>query len=503
MGQKNGENNHNRRPKKAKKGIFVGLIILCLCFAGGYFVYANNQNQKIKDFLTQKGIYAGITIDGIDVGGLSKEEAMELLTGTHGADAANQELVLYFEDEEWPCTFQEIGAEYQVKQAVDIAYNLGRTGTEKEKAKMASSLMKHGEEIPLEFTYDKIKLQDKLIEIGAEFEQDAQNSTLTRSGGKFVITKEAEGRKMNLEGTMLNVESVMESKKGGRAAIVADMTQPEITYEDNQYVTDLLGSYSTKYTAYDKNRNTNLEVGCNYLNGTMIAPGEVFSAMEGLGEQTYARGYRDAGVYVNGKVEAGMGGGVCQITTTLYNAAIYAELEIVERHPHSMTVGYVPLGRDAAVADTYKDLKIKNDTEYPVYLEASAANGVLKVNLYGHEIHDAGREVEFQTVYEGTIAKPDEIVTEDSEKPEGEREITHNGRTGAKVSVYKIVQENGKQVSKEWFSSSSYRAVADEVTVGTKVAEPENKPVDVIIPQEQQESIPETEVIPENSFGIQ
>ncbi|WP_304509815.1 VanW family protein [Anaerotignum sp.] len=515
MGEKNEGNNLDNRPKKAKAGIFVGLIILCLCFAGGYFVYANNQNQKIKDFLAQSGIYDGITIDGIDVGGLSKEEATDLLNTTYGANAASQKLVFFYDDEEWPCAFQEIGAEYQVNKAVNLAYNLGRTGTEKEKTKVASSLLKHGEEIPLEFTYDEMKLQDKLIEVADEFEQEPQNSTMTRSGGKFVITEEAEGRKMNLEGTMLNVESVLESKKGGRVAIVADTTQPEITYEDNQYVTDLIGSYSTKYTAYDQNRNTNLEVGCNYLNGTMIAPGEVFSAMEGLGEQTYARGYRNAGVYVNGKVEAGMGGGVCQITTTLYNAAIYAELEIVERYPHSMTVGYVPLGRDAAVADTYKDLKIRNNTEYPVYLEASAINGVLEVSLYGHEAHDSRREVEFQTVYEGTIAKPDEIVTEDPEKPEGEREITHNGRTGAKVSVYKIVRENGEQVSKEWFSSSSYRAVADEVTVGTKITEPENKQVDAIVPQEPQEmqepqetqepqeEIPVTDFVDENSFGIQ
>ncbi len=304
---------------------------------------------------------------------------------------------------------------------------------------------------------------------------------------------------MDLEGTMVNVDRVVESMVGGRAAIVADVTEPEVTYEDNEHVTDLIGSYSTKYTANDKNRNTNLVVGCKYLNGTIIAPGEVFSASEGLGEQTYERGYRDAGVYVNGKVEAGMGGGVCQITSTLYNAAIYAELEIVERHPHSMTVGYVPLGRDAAIAGNYKDLKIKNNTEYPIYLEAYASNGVLEVRLYGHEIHEAGRKVEFETVFEASIPKPDEIVKQDPEKPGGEREVTHTGRTGSKVSVNKKVFQNGKQVSKDWFSSSSYRAVADEVTVGTK------KPAvseQVFVPT-QPENGATSGASGEDSFGIQ
>ncbi|HBF66110.1 MAG TPA: hypothetical protein DDW34_10610, partial [Clostridium sp.] len=103
-------------------------------------------------------------------------------------------------------------------------------------------------------------------------------------------------------------------------------------------------------------------------------------------------------------------------------------------------------------------------------MEAYASNGVLQINLYGHEIDEAGRKVEFETVYEATIEKPQEIVKEDPEKPEGEREVTSKGRTGAKVSVFKKVFQNGKQVSRERFSSSSYRAAADEVTIGTKKA---------------------------------
>ena len=136
-----------------------------------------------------------------------------------------------------------------------------------------------------------------------------------------------------------------------------------------------------------------------------------------------------------------------------------------------MTVGYVPLGRDAAIAGTYKDLKFRNNTDYPIYLEAYAGGGQLVVNIYGHEVHNAGRKVEFETVYEETIPKPAEVITEDPEKPEGTREITSKGRTGCKVSVNKIVYENGKQISSGRFSSSSYRAAADYVTVGTKKPE--------------------------------
>jgi len=289
----------------------------------------------------------------------------------------------------------------------------------------------------------------------------------------------------------------------GEALIVAEVTKPDVTAEDNENITDLIGTFYTTYNYSDPNRNTNLAVGCSYINGTVLAPGEVFSANVGLGSQTAAGGYKMAGVYNNGKVELGMAGGVCQVTTTLYNAAIMAELEIVERHPHSMTVGYVPLGRDAAVAGTYKDLKFKNSTEYPIMIEAYAANGKLVMNIYGHEEHKADRKISFDTVYEATIPKPEEKITEDPERPEGEREVTSKGRTGAKVSVYKTVTEGG-ETNREWFSSSSYRAAADEVTVGTKKAEvpvfvPVN-PFEEITPVEPDVTVDVTEG---EDFGIQ
>ena len=139
-------------------------------------------------------------------------------------------------------------------------------------------------------------------------------------------------------------------------------------------------------------------------------------------------------------------------------------------------------------------------------IEAYAANGKLVMNIFGHEVHDAGRKVAFDTVYEATVPKPAEIVTEDPERPEGEREITSKGRTGCKVSVYKTVTDGGK-TSREWFSSSSYRAVADEVTVGTKKVEvPVVAPVDpfagiTVIPAEP--DMTTDVVVEEENFGIQ
>lgn len=472
----------------AKRPLTI-IVAVVLIAAAAFLGYHHIQKEKVKDLLAADGIYQGITIDGEDVSGMSQAEALALLQGRYQSDISGQVLTLRYgedadtessEDSEtvadakkmkWEIPFEEIGAGYDVEGAVKAAYETGRTGTEEENFEVGYTLLKDTINIEVDYTYDVTLMDEKLKEVAEEFDCEAKDSTVSRKGGRFVVTKEQDGLVMDKEKTIAAVKKVMDTRMSGVAKIAAEVTKPKITAEANNHVTDLIGTYYTTFNNSDPNRNNNLVVGCNYIDGTMVAPGEVFSANASLGSQTAAGGYKNAGVYNNGKVEQGMAGGVCQVTSTLYNAAILAELDIVERSPHSMTVGYVPLGRDAAVAGTYKDLKFRNNTEYPIMIEAYASGGKLVMNIYGHEVHNASRKVTFETVYEATIPKPAEKVTKDPEMLEGEREVTSRGKTGSKVSVRKIVYEGGKQISNEYFSSSSYRATADEVKVGTKKKE--------------------------------
>lgn len=504
-----GARRRRRRSHGSSKMTIVAVVVAVV--AVGFFGYQQIQKGKIRELLAAEGIYQGVTIDGTDVAGLSQAEALTLLQDKYQTEISGQVLTLYYEGEtepeegetpeemRWEIPFAEIGAGYQVEEAVKAAYETGRAGTEEENFKVGKELLKGNIDIEVPYTYDAALMDAKLAEIAEEFDREAEDSTVTRKNGRFVITEEKDGLVMDKAKTLAAVTKVMDTRMSGEALIVAEVTKAEVTAKDNEHVTDLIGTYYTTFNNSDRNRNTNLAVGCNYINGTILAPGEVFSANVELGSQTAAGGYKMAGVYNNGKVEQGMAGGVCQVTSTLYNAALMAELEIVERHPHSMTVGYVPLGRDAAVAGNYKDLKFRNNTEYPIMIEAYASGGKLVMNIFGHEVHSAGRKVSFDTVYEATIPKPAEKVTKDPERPEGEREVTSRGRTGSKVSVYKTVVEGGKK-NREWFSSSSYRAVADEVTVGTKKVETAPavttpvEPIDVV-------GLPATSA--EDSFGIQ
>lgn len=438
--------------------------------AGGYILY-HNQLEEMEKAVETSVIYNGIKVNDVDLSGKTKEEAKTLLEKEQNGAILEQKVLLTKNDKTWEIPFSAVGASYDIEQAVDTAYETGREGDLKSRYSQIKDIAKNGLNIELQYHYDKNKITEEVQKIEQEFNVAPKNSQMKRENGQFIITEEQTGYNLDVAATAQKVSEIVESKESGTIEPVAVETQPKITKAQNEMATTLIGTYYTDFSANAKARNENLRVGCANIDGTIIAPGETFSMNEGLGPQTYENGYKDAGVYVNGKVEQGVGGGVCQITTTLYNAVILAELDVVERHNHSLTVAYVPLGRDAAVAGDYKDLKFKNNTEYPVYIEAYARDGKLVTNLYGHEEHSPGRTVEFEKVYLGSIPKPAEKITEDPEKPEGEREITHKGTTGSKVSTYKKVYENGALVSRELFSNSTYMATADEVTVGTKKAD--------------------------------
>lgn len=469
-----------KRKKARQKAFIVGILTVGIIAGGSVFAYGQYIKNKMEEVVNVDTIYQGITINDTDVSGMTKEQALQSLQQETDQYLGSQIISIQQEDRSWEIAFSDLDVKYDVEASVNEAWEQGRTGELKERYNAITKLAEDKLEIPISYTYDKQKVREKLEEIAVDFNVEAQDSTMTRKNGAFQITDEQKGYAMDVDQTIPKVEQMLEQNTGGIVEPEITVTEPKVTRADNEKVTDLIGTYNTSYSANAAGRNENLRVGCANIDGTLIAPGEVFSMNVGLGPQTYANGYKDAGVYVNGKVEQGVAGGVCQVTSTLYNAVILAELEVVERYPHSMTVGYVPLGRDAAVAGDYKDLKFKNNTEYPVYLEAYARDGKVVCNLYGHEIHDASRKVDFEMVFEGTIPKPAEKITKDSSKPEGYRQVTYNGKTGSKVSTYKIVTENGKQVSKDWFSSSTYRATADEVTVGTKKAEApvQQKPVE-------------------------
>ena len=257
---------------------------------------------------------------------------------------------------------------------------------------------------------------------------------------------------------------------------VMDDVAPLYTREVVEKCDTLLGSFTTEYADSAEGRAANLANGARLINNTVVYPGEIFSAYEHLAPFTRKNGYHVAGAYSNGKVIDSVGGGACQVTTTLYNAVLEAELEVVERHAHSMTISYVDLSRDAAISGTHKDLKFKNNTDVPILIQAYTKGRRITFNIWGHETRDKNsRKIKFETRVLSETPPPPDVIYEDPSKPVTYRKVTQAAHTGYSAELYKIVYENGMEVSRTLVNKSYYIA-APGITIGTMETDPVETP---------------------------
>ena len=241
----------------------------------------------------------------------------------------------------------------------------------------------------------------------------------------------------------------------------ADKTIQDLGKEAFPYT---ISSFSTKYDASNINRSTNLEIAARKINGRVLMPGEVFSFNTVVGKRTIEEGYRDAKIYADGGVVDGLAGGICQISSTLYNAVLLANLEIVERRNHSYPASYIQVGRDATVVYGTKDFQFKNSRSYPIKLEATVKNGVAEFKIYG--IQEAEEyEIKILPVTTGTIPYGTSYVPDPSLAP-GQQVVTQSGHLGYRVTTYIEKRLNGEVVSKDILSNDTYSPMQTIIRVG-------------------------------------
>ena len=230
-------------------------------------------------------------------------------------------------------------------------------------------------------------------------------------------------------------------------------------------------------------------------------PGEVFSYDNTIGSRTTANGFKMAGVYINNKQELGIGGGICQVSSTLYAATLYANFEIVERVSHSLPVSYMPDGMDATISEGYIDFRFKNTSEYPVRIVATATNGTMKVSILG--VKDKDIEVEIISSRTGVL--PSKTVrTADETIPQGYKKVTTKGTDGYTVSSVRVVRKNGKEIDREVLTRSRYNATDREELVNpADIEAPDGTLLDYVegaVPPAEEE--PETPEIPEETEEV-
>ncbi len=346
--------------------------------------------------------------------------------------------------------------------------------------------IKNGEANNLAFTYNEQKLTDVLNSIRNEENKVAKNASIKKENGQLITSDGQIGSVIEEEPLKTGIEQALN--------LTSNEVKLSFIEETPQYNKDvfnnfvLIGSYQSKYRTTDYQRNKNLQQASNKINNVVLYPGEVFSTNQHYGPTTVENGYAVAKVIVDNQLVDGTGGGVCQISSTLYNAVLKAELDVVERRNHSLPVSYVPLGFDATLANPYIDFKFKNNQTTPVLVTATLNNGVADVSIYGQEVHNAGRTLSFRSK---TISstKAGEKTVQDPTLEVGEKVFDVKPLDGKVVESYKDVYENGKLVETIFLSKSTYPKRDAVVKVGTKpVAQ---KTVDQ--PVETQEQLPKAQ----------
>ncbi|MDD6212971.1 MAG: VanW family protein [Clostridiales bacterium] len=419
-------------------------------------------------------IEEGVQVQSLDLGGKTKAEARTMIE-EYFSRIASSSITVTYSDKQAEITASQLGLTWDADTAADQAAFYGKVGSLITRYKERTDLRYDSASVEVDYQYDKEAIEQFVTEQIASQDTEAVDASLTRENGEFIVSQEVNGLKTNVSKTVENICSTLEKSLSENMTVeaVAEVSLPKRTAEQLSQVQDRLSTFSTSYSTSSSARKTNIRVASQRLNGQILMPGESLSVSDTILSRTAANGYELAPQYVNGTSEDAYGGGVCQVSTTLYNAVIRAELQVDERHPHSMVVGYVPYASDAAIAEGSKDLVFSNNTDSPIYIASSADGYTLTFSIYGKETRSSDRTVDFISY---TISKttPDPIIKEDPTLEEGTEQVSGSIHPAVKATLTKVVYVNGVETERTLLHTDVYQGTTRTIIRGTKKKEPES-----------------------------
>lgn len=445
--------------KQCVKALLI-LTVFCLLGFGKIAYAAENSDDVIAD---------GVMIGSLDVGGMTQEEARQVVE-EYFERYKTGILSLSFNGTETDKGFDELGITWDNPGVIELAAACGKSGNVLERYKELTQLKKETKVYPIEYSLDNDLLTEYLTVEAQERQTEAKDATIKKVKGGFQVTESATGLTVDVAATLSKiVEMVQDEWNGGhlRVDAVVQVTEPKYKTEELELISDCLGKYSTPYNVNSADRSQNLINGTHFINGKVLLPGESLSIYDYLYPCTVENGYRSAIAYADGGYVDSIGGGICQIATTLYNALLESELNVLTRAPHSMTVSYVPPGFDAAESAGSKDLSFENSTDYPIYVEAWAEGGTLHTALWGKDDRPANREVKYYNNILSQVGPGEPIYTEDPSLPEGALVKDQDAYDAIKVELYKQVLVDGKVVETTLLHTDRYKASPAKYRVGT------------------------------------
>ena len=454
------------KKSKIMTTVLCVLFLVGFVFAGQHLFIADDANEDIVD----KGVYIG----GIDIGGMSAQEATDAFNA-YIEELRAEKITLIGPKGNIELTLDDMGLTANVEAVVRKATGTAKASNLITRFMLLKDLEGDNIVIDMGLSIDKQATANLIHNQSNKLNIEAVDWDLKRSNDKFTIVEGKAGEAVDIVASVNALSDYIAKEwqngvlKDVQFTLDSHVVNPRGSEEELSLVKDLMGSFSTSYKSSGSNRAKNVENGCSKINGTLLYPGDTLSAYALTSPFTIKNGYREAASYANGETVTSVGGGICQVSTTLYNAAIRAELKITQRNAHSMTVSYVKLSEDAAIAGTYKDLRFRNDYDYPIYVEGVCKNKTITFNIYGHETRDPNRTIRFESE---TISEdnPPTQYTLSSSQDVGYYKVTRSAHIGYKAKLWKIVTVNGVDTEKIQMNQSNYSSSCQKVTIGTKGA---------------------------------
>ena len=506
--------------KKSKKWIIISILIMAviLLIFSTIFAIINIGN---------KGIIKGISIENIDVSNMTIEEATNLLEEIINKDKEN-EIIFKYKEVEIPITYEALEVEFNIKDVVEKAYKIGRDSNILKNNFEILSTWINTTNIKLTSNFDENVVKQVCENINNTSEDAIIEPSYYIEDDKLIITPGKKGINVNQNEVKNKVNDILNinSEKSTVIEVMVDYKEPQSidlekihneifkeakdAYYTNEPFTiypevkgidfdmenakmiiseeyeipliitkpsktvndigteafpDLLGTCSTKYNAGNTGRTTNLKLSAGKINGKVLLAGEEFSYNKTVGERTIAAGYKMAATYSGGKVVDGLGGGICQISSTLYDAVVFADLDVTVRRNHQFVTSYLPGGKDATVVWGAQDFKFKNSRKYPIKITATVSGGVATIQVWGH-YEETEYYISIETKKTATIAYTTQYIN-DSSLPAGTQKVVQKGNNGSKYEAYKVKKLNGEVVSRTLLSKDTYNAMQKIIRVGT------------------------------------
>lgn len=416
-----------------------------------------------------------VFIDNINITGLTREEIVQAVDARM-QELSKQVIILYAGRNSARVTAGELGLTYNNTDVIDEALSIGNSGNVLKRFLADRYLNSRGNIIlDLDFSVSR-ELAEAVIyqNLGLLNSEPKSNGLKLNDNNTFTMTESRDGVVVNVETSIDKLVDYMDNEwHGGQGGVCLDAEISEAGDASDQLkrIKDLLGSASTNYATGNTNHDTNVELAAKNIDGTVIYPGEEFSASQAIGPTTEEYGFLPASSYEAGKIVDTYGGGVCQVTSCLYCAMLEAELEVTERHNHSYLVSYVTPGFDATIAENLLDYRFVNNTEAPIYIQAILKNGTLIFNFYGEEYRPSNRTIEYNSVYKDTEDVENAYET-DANQAFGTI-LTGGGIMGVEAELWKYIYIDGELDSQELVNYSKYDMLPFTYTVGTKNADAE------------------------------